>query len=175
MSFLSGAYGKIMAGKLYRDLQHQLDSVIRRHTRISREIGQKQKMYDAQKRNIRQSMQAQMRYAAYGMMGQMGIDPNNLFNNPMGQKIDTNQMNVYSYCMQQAQMEYQSSMTMWENMFEMQQEADLQALKDLADDLETEKDNLETRLQLAKGQYEAKKAEEKEGAQNLKPDYTGQG
>lgn len=175
MGFLSGAYGKLMAGQLVRDLQYQMTSVQSRLRRVTRELGDKEKMYQSQQRNMKQAMQAQMQYAAYGMMGQMGIDPNGLFNNPMSQAVNMNQMNVYSYCMQQAQMQYQSSMTMWENMFEMQRDADLNALKDLEADLQTEKDNLESRLQIAKGEYEAKKAEEKDGAQNLKPDYTGQG
>lgn len=174
MGFLSGAYGKLMAGKLVRDLQYQMTSVQSRLRRVTRDIGNKEKMYQSQQRNMKQAMQAQMQYAAYGMMGQMGIDPNSLFNNPMSQSIDMNQMNIYSQCMQRAQMQYQSSMTMWENMFEMQREADLQALKDLEEDLQTEKDNLESRLQIAKAEYDAKKEEEKDGAKNLAPNYTGQ-
>lgn len=175
MGFLSGAYGKLMAGKLVRDLQYQMTSVQSRLRRVTREIGQKEKMYQSQQRNMKQAMQAQMQYAAYGMMNKMGIDPNGLFNNPMSQSIDMNQMSIYSQCMQRAQMQYQSSMTMWENMFEMQRDADLQALKDLEEDLQTEKDNLESRIKIADQEYQAKKEEEKQGAQNLKPDYTGQG
>lgn len=174
MGFLSGAYGKLMAGKFVRDLQYQMTSVQSSLRRVTRDIGLKEKMYQSQQRNMRQAMQAQMQYAAYGMMGQMGIDPNSLFNNPMSQSIDMNQMNIYSQCMQRVQMQYQSSMTMWENMFEMQREADLQALKDLEGDLQTEKDNLESRLQIAKAEYDAKKEEEKDGAKNLAPNYTGQ-
>lgn len=174
MGFLNGAYGKLMAGKLVRDLQYQMTSVQSRLRRVTREIGQKDKMYQAQKRNMKQAMQSQMQYAAYGMMAQMGIDPNALMNNPLGQKIDNNQMTAYSACMQRAQMMYMNSTTMMENVFEMQSEADLQALKDLEEDLQTEKDNLESRLQVAKQEYEAKKEEEKDGAKSLQPNYTGQ-
>ena len=174
MGFLNGAYGKLMAGKLVRDLQYQMTSVQSRLRRVTREIGQKDKMYQAQKRNMKQAMQSQMQYAAYGMMAQMGIDPNALMNNPLGQKIDNNQMTAYSVCMQRAQMMYMNSTTMMENVFEMQSEADLQALKDLEEDLQTEKDNLESRLQVAKQEYDAKKEEEKDGAKSLQPNYTGQ-
>ncbi len=174
MGFLNGAYGKLMAGKLVRDIQYQMTSVQSRLRRVTREIGQKEKMYQAQQRNMKQAMQSQMQYAAYGMMNSMGIDPNGIFNNPSSQAIDMNQMNIYSQCMQRAQMQYMNSMTMWENIFEMQRDGDLQALKDLEEDLQTEKDNLESRLQIAKAEYDAKKEEEKDGAKNLAPNYTGQ-
>ena len=57
-------------------------------------------------------------------------------------------------------------------MFEMQREAMLQPLKDLEDDLQTQKDNLESRIKIAQAEYDAKKDEEKQGAQGMKPDYT---
>ena len=41
-------------------------------------------------------------------------------------------------------------------------------------DLQIEKDNLESQLKIAQADYEANKEMEKQGAQNLKPDYTGQ-
>ena len=59
MGFLMGAYGKLMAGKLVRDLQFQLMSVTRRAQRITKEIGDKEKMYQAQERNMKQQMQSQ--------------------------------------------------------------------------------------------------------------------
>ncbi len=174
MGFLSGAYGKLMAGQLVRDLQYQMTSVQSRLRRVTREIGQKEKIYQAQSRNMKQAMQCQMQYAANGMMSQLGIDSGSLFDNPMGQSINMEQMTVYSQCMQRAQMQYQASMTMWENVFEMQRDADLQALKDLEEDLQVEKDNLESRLKLAEAEYDAKKKEEESGAKNLAPNYTGQ-
>ncbi len=174
MGFLNGAYGKLMAGKLVRDLQYQMTSVQSRLRRVTREIGKKDKMFQAQQRNMKQALQSQMQYAAYGMMSKMGIDPSGLMNNPLGQTIDNNMMSAYSMCMQQAQMQYMNSISMYEQMFEMQKDADLQALKDLEEDLQSEKDNLESRLQIAKQEYEAKKEEEKDGAKGLQPNYTGQ-
>ena len=86
--------------------------------------------------------------------------------------IDSNQYAQYS---QMVQMKYAQSNAIWQNMFEMQREAMLQPLKDLEDDLQTQKDNLESRIKIAQAEYDAKKDEEKQGAQSLKPDYTGQG
>lgn len=60
----------------------------------------------------------------------------------------------------------------WKDMMEQMM---LQPLKDLEDDLQTQKDSKESQLKIATEEYEAKKKEEDEGAKMLKPDYTGQG
>ena len=83
--------------------------------------------------------------------------------------------NKYAQFSQAVQMSYAQSNAIWQNMFEMQREAMLQPLKDLEDDLQTQKDNLESRIKIAQAEYDAKKDEEKQGAQGMKPDYTGQG
>lgn len=175
MGFLSGAYGKLMAGRLVRDLQYQMTSVQSRLRRVTREIGQKEKMYQVQERNMKQQMQAQMQSAMFGYLGLPAgvnfgaMDPATAMN--MFGGIDTT---AYSKASQLAQMQYSAANTVWQNMFEMQREADLMPLKDLEEDLQTEKDNLESRLQIAKAEYDAKKEEEKDGAKNLAPNYTGQ-
>ena len=69
MGFLSGAYGKLMAGRLVRDLQYQMTSVQSRLRRVTREIGQKEKMYQVQERNMKQQMQAQIQNAMFGYLG----------------------------------------------------------------------------------------------------------
>lgn len=176
MGFLSGAYGKLMAGKLVRDLQYQLTGVNSRLRRVTREIGQKEKMYQAQERNMKQQMQAQMNATMFSFLGLpagtnfASMDPTtatNLFGS-----INTSS---YAQASQFAQMQFSAANTVWQNMFEMQRDADLQALKDIEESLQTEKDNLESRIKIADQEYQAKKDEEKQGAQNLKPDYTGQG
>ena len=75
----------------------------------------------------------------------------------------------------QMQMQYAPAKNYFENMFEMKQESMLQPLKDLEEDLQTRKDNLDSRIKIATQEYEAYKEEEKAGAQSLKPDMTGQG
>lgn len=81
----------------------------------------------------------------------------------------------YAQFSQMVQMQYQNANSVWQNMFEMQRESMLQPLKDLEDDLQTQKDNLESRLKIAQAEYDAKKEEEKAGVKGLTPDYTGQG
>jgi len=57
----------------------------------------------------------------------------------------------------------------------MYREATLEPLKQYEDELQTEKDNRESRLKLLEADYQASKEEEKAGAKNLAPEYTGQG
>lgn len=52
MGFLMGAYGKLMTGKLVRDIQFQMLGIQSRLRRVTREIGDKTKMYEAQERNM---------------------------------------------------------------------------------------------------------------------------
>ena len=177
MGFLMGAYGKLMTGKLVRDIQFQMIGIQSRLRQVTREIGDKTKMYEAQERNMKSQMQAQMQAAIFGYMGmnpgmQVGMM------NPMmllgGSGLDGNQMNQYAMYSQMVQMQYSQAQSMWQNMFEMQKQADLQALKDLEDSLQIENDNLKSRLQIAQQEYEAYKQEEKADAKSIVPEYTAQ-
>ena len=192
MGFLMGAYGKLMAGKLVRDLQFQLMSVTRRAQRITTEIGDKEKMYQAQERNMKQQMQSQMMFANYGaaqslglpvgammgmnnysalaMMGTQGMMMGN-YNAGFNQQA----MMQYSQFQQMMQYQFTQAQTMWQNTFEMEREADLQQLKDIQDSLETEKLNLESRIKLAEQEQQAYKDMEKADQKGFVPEVTGQG
>lgn len=175
MGFLSGAYGKLMAAKLVRDLQYQMTGVQSRLRRVTREIGQKEKMYQIQERNMKQQMQSQVQSAMFGFLGMpMGASVTGMTPDMATQLFGGIDTTKYSQAMQMAQMKCSAAQTVWQNMFEMQRDADLMALKDVEEHLQTEKDNLESRLQIAKAEYDAKKEEEKDGAKNLAPNYTGQ-
>lgn len=166
MGFLSGAYGKLMAGKLVRDLQYQMTSVQSRLRRVTREIGDMEKNMQTQERNLKAQMQASI-FGAMGQAGVSGFDQTNMLGVVGG--MTSEQYSMY------VQQQYSMAQSMWQNMFEMEREAQLQPLKDLEDSLQTEKDNLESRLKIAQAEYDAKKEEEKAGVKGLTPDYTGQG
>ncbi len=173
MGFLMGAYGKLMTGKLVRDIQFQMIGIQSRLRQVTREIGDKTKMYEAQERNMKSQMQAQMQAAIFGYMGmnpgmQVGMM------NPMMMGATGMDMNQYAMFAQMVQMQYSQAQSMWQNMFEMQKQADLQALKDLEDSLQIENDNLKSRLQIAQQEYEAYKQEEKADAKSIVPEYTAQ-
>lgn len=167
MGFLSGAYGKLMAGKLVRDLQYQMTSVQSRLRRVTREIGDMEKNMQTQERNMNAQFQNQSIWAMQGLQSGVVRDASG--------NIDQDSYQAYIYGQQMAQSQVAMAKTMWQNMFEMEREAQLQPLKDLEDSLQTEKDNLESRLKIAQAEYDAKKEEEKAGVKGLTPDYTGQG
>ncbi len=171
MGFLSGAYGKLMAGKLVRDLQYQMTSVQSRLRRVTREVGDMEKMFQSQERNLRTQMQSQMQNSSYAMMFGMGI----LGNNGQIQQMQNDQYQQYMMNQQAIQQQFAMAQNVWQDMFEMQRESALQPLKDLEESLQTEKDNLESRLKIAQAEYDAKKEEEKAGVKGMTPDYTGQG
>lgn len=162
MGFLSGAYGKLMAGRLVRQLQWQLTSVQSRLNRVTKQVGDMEK-----------SLQSQQRAAS--------MFNSNIFNQMrMGMISEANQGDANSYnAFLMATGNLQQNMAMQQQMmaeqFDIMRDAQLEPLKAIQEQLETEKDNLESRLELAKGQYEAKKKEEQDGAKNMVPEYTGQG
>lgn len=174
MGFLSGAYGKLMAGKLVRDLQYQMTSVQSQLRRVTRQVGDMEKMFTAQERNLKAQMQSQMNSSVFGLMRGAGFgafDQSNMLGvvNGMSQE----QFSKYSMYNQYIQQQYAMAQSAWQDMFEMQRESVLQPLKDLEDDLQTQKDNLESRLAIAKNEYDAKKKEEQDGAKSFTPEYTG--
>lgn len=176
MGFLSGAYGKLMAGKLVRDLTHQMTSVQSQLRRVTKEVGDMEKMFTAQERNLKAQMQSQMNYSIFSAMKGSGFgafDQSKMLGvvNGMSQE----QFSQYSMANQYFQQQYAMAQSAWQDMFEMQRESMLQPLKDLEDDLQTQKDNLESRLKIAQAEYDAKKEEEKAGVKGMTPDYTGQG
>ena len=146
MGFLNGAYGKLMAGKFVRDLQYQMTGIQSQLRRVTRQVGDMEKMFTQQERNMKAQMQSQMQMA---MLGYAGLKPGTDFGQftpDMAMKAFSGMdANKYAQFSQAVQMSYAQSNTMWQNMFEMQREAMLQPLKDLEDDLQTQKDNLESR------------------------------
>lgn len=172
MGFLNGAYGKLMAGKLVRDLQYQMTSVQSRLRRVTRELGDAQKSMQAQKRNMDAALKSQMQSSIYAMMRDAGVATD--MNADMSEEQRSQYFAAYTSATQKAQMQYSMAQSFWEQSFEMQQEAMLEPLKNEEESLQTEKDNLESRLKIAQAEYDTKKEEEKAGVKSLTPDYTGQ-
>ena len=76
MGFLNGAYGKLMAGKLVRDLQYQMTGIQSQLRRVTRQVGDMEKMFTQQERNMKAQMQSQMQMA---MLGYAGLKPGTNF------------------------------------------------------------------------------------------------
>lgn len=198
MGFLLGAYGKLMAGKRVRQLQARMMSVQSQLRRATRDIENMERSLNQQEKNLKYMNQSWMSNMMLGMSGGLqssifGALQKQFGNNlPMnGNSIDysqltseqasymssiTQQMTTqFQYQQQAMQSALMQQNSMIENNFETYKELQLQPLKDLEEDLQLEKDTLETQVQLAQQDYEACKEMEKAGSKNLTPQYTGQG
>lgn len=179
MGFLSGAYGKLMAGKLVRQLQHQQTSIQSRLNRVTKQAGEMEKYFNRMERNMRSQMQSQMQFASMAiadgspLLQMLGVPTG--VNASQFAQAQQDQYQSYIQSQQLIQQQFAMAQNVWQDQFEMMRESQLQPLHDLEDSLQTELDNTKSRLELAKQQYEAKKEEEKDGAKGMAPEYTGGG
>ncbi len=177
MGFLSGAYGKLMAGKYLRSLQHRETMVQARLRRVTKEVGQMEKYLTRMEKQVNANMQRQyqMNMMSTGIFGNHDFFGNN-GGSPLGnvQLTDAQRQDfmVMSQYMQNQMMQAQN---VWAQEFDMIRESMLTPLKDEEDSIQTELDRIKSQIQLAQAEYDAKKEEEKAGAKNIAPDYTGQG
>lgn len=170
MGFLSGSYGKIMAGKLVRTLQNELTSVTSRYNRVTKQVGDLEEMFSRKQNSYNIILNNDMNALRTGLYQKMQNA------SASGDKSSAMQnYNEYMYSVSELQSQMMFQQSMMAEQLDIIRESQLEPLKAIQDTLETRKDNLESRLQLAKGQYEAKKKEEQDGAKNAVPDYTGSG
>ena len=177
MGFLSGAYGKLMAGKYYRDLQYRQTLVTAQVRRATKEVADMEKYLSRMEKQVNANMQLAMRNAyvsagffnGYDFTGTSGGSPIGTGTWTDGQRQD------YQAFTQMMQMQMSQAQSVWQMQFDMIREAMLQPLKDKEDELQTELDSLKSQTLIAEQEYKAKQEEEKSGIQYLKPDYTGQG
>ena len=205
MGFLLGAFGKQMAGKRLRALQARMMNVQSRLRRATRDIEQMEKFWSRVEKDNKNMMTMAMQAANIGIQQNLQSSVFNNIANEIGTKLPadkldllrkgnlsvlselgsteaqqytemlTNNRTQSTYIQQALQAAMQQQMAMQENMIEAQKEAQLMPLKDLEDDLQTEKDSLESQIQLAQADYDGCKEMEKAGAKNMVPQYTGQG
>ncbi len=188
MGFLLGAFGKLAAGRRVRSLQAQMMRIQSRARRATRDVA-----------NMEKSLQRQEQYALNALKtnGQAALmQAKSVFQSPelialqnkaMGgtelSAKERDQLNsltskytngttqvsaIYEQRIAQSQQEIQ-------DYFEYLREAQLEPLKNEEEMLQTEKDSLESQIQIAQADYEACKKMEQADAKNLAPNYTGQG
>jgi len=200
MGFLLGAYGKLMAGKRVRSLQARMMSVQSQMRRATREVASMEKMINAQQKQMLNNLRLFSSMQTWGMQSSVQAQLLELQKEKFGslfgknyqdltdaQKKDYNsastayQMeasiinNQMSSMQQMTQMSMQQMQAQIEQEVEMMKELQLEPLKDLEEDLQLEKDSLESQIQIAQADYEACKEMEKAGVKSLTPQYTGQG
>lgn len=182
MGFLLGAFGKLAAGRRVRQLQAQMMRVQSRLRRATRDVSEMEKQLQRQEKDALNAVASQGLLAKQGAMQNLGTLLGGNFDqtqfNTLQQKAasgtltsDEGSTTISSYNEQWiSQMKQQVS-----NNFEMMREIQLEPLKDEEEMLQTEKDSLESQIQIAQQDYEACKKMEQADAKNLAPNYTGQG
>lgn len=191
MSFLLGAFGKLAAGRRVRDLQARMMRVQTRLRRATRQIETMSKMIETQKKLELNNLTAQASFANANMNGligqQLGLsqDQLNLFCGGSAfndSKIDDATRELYGrFTGMQTSLKAGNEMTLAQLKNEIEEKYEnlndflLEPLKQESDSLQTEKDSLESQLQIAQADYEACKKMESADAKNLAPNYTGQG
>lgn len=202
MGFLLGAFGKLMAGRRVRDLQARMMRVQSKARRVTRQIEQMSKNLESMKKmelnNL--SMQQQMANSImpFAITQQMGVCPgtngdmisqmmmggagiDGLLNNTSAdqQTRMLQQQWMAAFSQSKTQLSAQNEMILTqmksqiEEKYENMNDIMLEPLKMEEDSLQTEKDSLESQIQIAQADYEACKKMEQSDAKNLAPNYTG--
>ena len=192
MGFLLGAFGKLAAGRRVRQLQAKMMRVQSKLRRVTRQIESVSKMLETQKKmelnNISLQSQAGSSYIggeAWAQANGFG-DVYNLFGGSSATNVssltdmddDTKlKYSAYQTAVTNAkatnEMSISQMKTQIEEKYEALEDALLEPLKQEEDELETEKDSLESQIQIAQNDYEACKEMEKAGAKTMAPSYTG--
>lgn len=190
MGFLLGAFGKLAAGRRVRALQAQMMRIQSRARRATRDVADMQKMIDRQEKMALNSLSLSS-MSAMNMAKQMAMG--SIFGSATGsaimdkinggQQLTQDENNQYSTLMSQFNQQVSNMSSMNEmnvsmqkqqiqDYFEMLRETQLEPLKDEEELLQTEKDSLESQIQIAQADYDACKKMEQSDAKNLAPSYT---
>ncbi len=193
MSFLLGAFGKLAAGRRVRDLQARMMRVQSRLRRATRQIETTSKMIETQKKMDLNALTYQSQlgsmFAQNNLMSTLtsNFTPDQINALRLGQAsastgLTADQQQVWlDYQQNSAQMKSWHEMNVAQMKMEIEEKYEnlnemmLEPLKMEEDSLQTEKDSLESQMQIAQADYEACKKMEQADAKNLAPNYTGQG
>ena len=178
MGFLLGAFGKLMARRRVSDIQAKLMRVQSRHRIATRNVDRVTKslklMKDAEINGLNMQNMALKQANALNLQSQYGVL------NPLATDADT-QKKLAEFQQIQARVNAQTEYYITdqkqqiEERYQMMEDTMLEPLKMESENLECEKDTLESQLKIAEQDYEACKKMEDAGAKNLAPQYTSQG
>ncbi len=188
MGFLLGAFGKQMAGTRYRSLQARLMHISSRARRVHNSLDRLQKSIERDKKrelnalsaqNTAANMTAQQQLNAVlqGILPSLGLGTD-------AKSMTTDQQAAYNAKYNEANAAYQMSkahMDMQiaaekqriEDYYDDYQESLIEPLKMEEEELQSEKERLESQVTMAKQDYEACQKMEQADAKMLQPNYTG--
>lgn len=182
MSFLLGAFGKLAAGRRVRDLQSRMMRVQSRLRRATRDVANMEKSLQRQEQSALNALKSQGMLARQTALNGLNMQTN------LGALLGAANPDTSAISSAQAQFntgaadintrfeaQLQFAQENLSNQFEWLRESQLEPLKNEEEMLQTEKDSLESQLQIAQADYKACQDMEKSDAKNLAPNYTGQG
>lgn len=179
MGFLTGAYLKMMNARMRLQLQNQLTTISMQMQRVTKEMGQMERMLNRQQQMGNAAMKSQMQASIFSYQNQMqakfqGQQSGDATDAKMYAEQQMAMQALSNFqMMQQTQVAQQQSI--FENNFEMLREAQLEPLKNLESNLAIEKANIESRIKLIEGQEKAAEDMEKSSQKDFVPQYTGGG
>ena len=170
MGILTGGYLKMYTKKLQLQLQRQLTSVMLRHNKVQKQVGEMEKQLTRMQQNQNSVFNASMQAANYGSYQSIfsNLDAND------AQAVQ-NANNQYQAAQQYNAIMFQQQKFIQEEAFEQFRTMQLEPLQNLEESLAMEKASLESRLATVKEQHESAKEMEKDSRKDVVPDYTGQG
>lgn len=172
MGFLTGTYLKMQSARMRIQLQHQLTTVMSQLNRVTKQMGQMEKMLASQQRNADLALRQQTQNSIWAAADSAEInlnDPASLAN------MDSAKAQSFNYVQQQAQYRYAQAQSVWADYFENYKEAQMEPLKSMEESLTIRKTNIESRLRLIEEQEKAAESMTKSSAQDFTPQYSGQG
>lgn len=190
MGFLLGAFGKLAAGSRYRGLQARLMRVQSRLRRATRQAADMEKMINQQEKAALNNLSLQKNYTKqiYNLGWQNNAELQAVLAKTGGNtsiagtdvKLSESELKLL-YAYQQGVQNMNTNTEISEakmkqdiqDYFEQLRDSQLDPLKDEEDLLQSEKDSLESQIQIAKADYEACQKMEQADAKMMTPNYTG--
>ena len=189
MGFLLGAYGKLAAGSRYRSLQARMMRIQSRLRRATRDVANMEKMISRQEKTLMNNLTIQSNMAKQMAMGALQSLPGMQdilqkiggysTNGTLTELTAAEKEKYAQYQMGMNNMQFMSEVStaqmkqQVQDMIENMRETMLEPLKDEEDELQLEKDTLESQIQVAKTDYEACQKMEQADVKMLTPNYTG--
>lgn len=180
MSFLLGAFGKLAAGRRVRDLQSRMMRVQSRLRRATRDVANMEKSLQRQEQSALNALKSQGMLARQTALSQLpGYAALSGAQGDLSQEKLSQAQAQYNTGATDINARYEAQLAFMQqhisDQFEWARESQLEPLKNEEEMLQTEKDSLESQLQIAQADYEACKKMESSDAKNLAPNYTVQG
>lgn len=170
MGFLTAGYNIITYKLEQLRWSRTLSSVTRQHMKVQKQIKQQQSMMTQMKNSQMQQITLNQQIKMSALQQKVyGATSESVFT----QNVDLQKSNLYQSGLQQLNMEAQMNKTILESTFEAFNEAQLEPLHQLEEQLVLEKEHAQIMMETAKQNYDAAKDERKSTSKDMIAEYNG--